>query len=63
MVKSSFVLENEDMDILRAIAEQHGCTSKRGPLAGKGSPQPLVDDIVSGRLLVIENPEYTNGTS
>lgn len=63
MVKQSFVLGNEEMEIFRAKLERLGCISKRGPLAGKGSPQPFIDDFINDRWLLVENPDYkTNGS-
>jgi hypothetical protein len=57
MVKFSFVLEDEKVEGFRAILEELGCVSKRGPLAGQGSPQPLIDGIADGDLIVTRIPK------
>lgn len=62
MVKFSFVLEDEEVEVFRQITEQLGCVSKRGPLAGKGSPQPLIDDIVKGSIVLTRLERTTNGS-
>ena len=58
MKRFTFDLNPHDERVFREALSALGLVSKRGPLAGQGSPQSLADAIASGRVLIVQNPAY-----